>query len=200
MTSSNGNFFRVTSPLCGEFTDRRWVPRKKASDAELWWFFYVLLNKQLSKHWWGWWFETPSLWDAHYDVTIKPVAHRGRETLLHALILQWSHNGRDRVSNHRHLDCLLTRLIRRRSKKAPKLGATGRATCPLWGEFPGECWIPFTIHEDECIYDHGCVWFLRFRLLTTMLHAANVWARSWKQKARAIFIVIRLHMACKRYR
>ena len=27
-------------------------------------FFYQHLNKQLSKHWWGWWFETPShpLW------------------------------------------------------------------------------------------------------------------------------------------
>ena len=33
-----------------------------ASDAELWCF--LRLNKRLSKHWWGWWFETPSgpLW------------------------------------------------------------------------------------------------------------------------------------------
>ena len=35
MTSSNGNIFRVTDPLCGEFTGHRWIPRKKASDAEL---------------------------------------------------------------------------------------------------------------------------------------------------------------------
>ena len=27
MTSSNGNIFRVTGPLCGEFTGRRWIPR-----------------------------------------------------------------------------------------------------------------------------------------------------------------------------
>ena len=40
MTSSNGNIFRVTGPLCGEFTGRRWVPRTKASDAELWCFFW----------------------------------------------------------------------------------------------------------------------------------------------------------------
>ena len=35
MTSSNGNIFRVTGPLCGEFTGHRWIPRTKASDAEL---------------------------------------------------------------------------------------------------------------------------------------------------------------------
>ena len=35
MTSSNGNIFRVTGPLCGEFTGHRWIALKKASDAEL---------------------------------------------------------------------------------------------------------------------------------------------------------------------
>ena len=33
MTSSNRNIFRVTDPLCGEFTGHRWIPRTKASDA-----------------------------------------------------------------------------------------------------------------------------------------------------------------------
>ena len=28
--------FRVTGHLCGEFTGPRWIPRTKASDAELW--------------------------------------------------------------------------------------------------------------------------------------------------------------------
>ena len=53
MTSSNGNFFRVTGPLCG--------------DAELWCF---LLSKRLSKQSWGWWFETPSrpLWRHCNDI------------------------------------------------------------------------------------------------------------------------------------
>ena len=36
MTSSNGNIFRVTGHLCGEFTGPRWIPHTKASDAELW--------------------------------------------------------------------------------------------------------------------------------------------------------------------
>ena len=35
MTSSNGNIFRVTVHLCGEFTGPRWILHTKASDAEL---------------------------------------------------------------------------------------------------------------------------------------------------------------------
>ena len=38
MTSSNGNFFRVTGHLCREFTGHRWIPHTKANDAELWCF------------------------------------------------------------------------------------------------------------------------------------------------------------------
>ena len=34
-TSSNGNIFRVTGPLCGEFTGHRWIPLTKANDVEL---------------------------------------------------------------------------------------------------------------------------------------------------------------------
>ena len=46
MTSSNGNIFCVTGPLCEEFTDQnspghRWIPYTKASDAERW------INRQL---------------------------------------------------------------------------------------------------------------------------------------------------------
>ena len=42
----------------------RWIPRTKASDAELWCFFDLRLNKRLSKQSWGWCFETLSrpLW------------------------------------------------------------------------------------------------------------------------------------------
>ena len=38
MTPSNGNIFRVTGPLCGEFTGPRGIPCTKGSDAELWYF------------------------------------------------------------------------------------------------------------------------------------------------------------------
>ena len=37
-TSSIGNIFRVTGPLCGEFTGHRWIHLSKASDAEHWCF------------------------------------------------------------------------------------------------------------------------------------------------------------------
>ena len=40
MTSSNGNIFRVTGPLCREFTGHRWILLTKASDAELWCFLW----------------------------------------------------------------------------------------------------------------------------------------------------------------
>ena len=40
MTSSNGNIFRVTGHLGGEFTGPRWIPHTKASDAELWCFLW----------------------------------------------------------------------------------------------------------------------------------------------------------------
>ena len=40
MTSLNGNIFRVTGHLCGEFTGGRWLPRTKVSDAEHWYFLW----------------------------------------------------------------------------------------------------------------------------------------------------------------
>ena len=60
----NGNIFRVTGHLCGEFTGHRWIPRTKASEAELGFFFDLRLNKRLSKQSWGWWFQATSrsLW------------------------------------------------------------------------------------------------------------------------------------------
>ena len=43
MTSWNENKFRVTGPLCGEFTVPRWISHTKASDAELWCFLWSAL-------------------------------------------------------------------------------------------------------------------------------------------------------------
>ena len=66
MKSSNGNIFCVAGHLCGEFTGNRWIPHTKASDAELWCFFFICtrIDGWLRKQWWGWWFETLScpLW------------------------------------------------------------------------------------------------------------------------------------------
>ena len=64
MTPSNGNIFRVTGPLWGEFTDHRWIPLTRASDAELWCWSALEQNKRSSKSLRRRWFETPlpSLW------------------------------------------------------------------------------------------------------------------------------------------
>ena len=40
MTSSNGNIFRITGPLGGEFISHLWIPLTKASDMELRWFLW----------------------------------------------------------------------------------------------------------------------------------------------------------------
>ena len=52
--------------------------------------------------------------------------------------LRWRHNGHDGVSNHQPHDCLLNRLIGRRSKKTSKLCITGLCVgnSPGTGEFP----------------------------------------------------------------
>ena len=50
--------------MCGEFTGHRWIPRTKASDAELWCFLWSApewrLSNGLSRH------------CAHYDVPVMP--------------------------------------------------------------------------------------------------------------------------------
>ena len=56
------------------------------------------------------------------------------------LTLQWLHNERDGVSNHRRLDCLLNRLSRRRSMETSKLCVTGlcEGNSTVTGEFPAQ--------------------------------------------------------------
>ena len=77
MTSSNGNIFRVTGPLCGEFTGPGEFPAQRPVTRGFDVFFDLRLNKRLSKQPWGWWFETPawSLW-----------RHRNEQTEIHLKI------------------------------------------------------------------------------------------------------------------
>ena len=64
MTSSNGNIFRVTGPLCGEFTGPGEFPAQRPVTRSFDVFCDLCWNKRLSKQSWGWWFETQSgpLW------------------------------------------------------------------------------------------------------------------------------------------
>ena len=59
MTSSNGNIFRITGPLCGEFTGPGEFPTQRPVTRSFDVSFDLCLNKRLSKQPWGWWFETP---------------------------------------------------------------------------------------------------------------------------------------------
>ena len=54
--------------------------------------------------------------------------------------LQWRHNGRDSVSNHKPFDCLLNSSFRRRSKETSKLRVTGLCAgkSPVTGAFPAQ--------------------------------------------------------------
>ena len=64
MTSSNGNIFRVTGPLCGEFTGPGEFPTQRPVTRSFDVFFDRRLNKRSSKPPRGWWLETLScsLW------------------------------------------------------------------------------------------------------------------------------------------
>ena len=58
MTSSNGNIFRVTGSLCGEFTGEFPAQRPVTQSFDV--FLHLYLNKRLSKQSWSLWFKTPS--------------------------------------------------------------------------------------------------------------------------------------------
>ena len=74
MTSSSGNIFGVTGPLCGEFTGLGEFPTQRPVTRSFDVFFDLRLNKRLSKQPRGWWFETPwwSLWRHCND--LKPFS------------------------------------------------------------------------------------------------------------------------------
>ena len=59
MTSSNGNMFRVTGPLCGQFTGLLRIPHTNASDAELWRFLWSAPEQTAEQT-----IETLVIWDA----------------------------------------------------------------------------------------------------------------------------------------
>ena len=64
MTTSNGNIFRITGPLCGEFTGDRCIPSQRPVTWTFDVFLDLHLNKWLNKQPWNLWFEMLSrpLW------------------------------------------------------------------------------------------------------------------------------------------
>ena len=96
MTSSNGNIFRVTGPLCGEFTSPGEFSAQRPVTRSFDVFFHLRLNKRLSKQPWGWWFETPawSLWrhrndnQFHVPIFVANLCHMKDECHLRLLLGQ----------------------------------------------------------------------------------------------------------------
>ena len=82
MTSSNGNIFRVTGPLCGEFTGPSEFPTQSPVTRSFDVCFDLRLNKRLSKQSWGWWFETLS-WSLWRQCNAPPL-HLPCKTYRHS--------------------------------------------------------------------------------------------------------------------
>ena len=78
MTPSNGNIFRVTGHLCGEFTGPGEFPTQRPVPRSFDVFFDLRLNKRLSKQPWSWWFETQSwsLWHHCNECACNLVSDR----------------------------------------------------------------------------------------------------------------------------
>ena len=64
-----------------------------------------------------------ALW--HMDGSPWQTLMKGKTNNILYYQISFHYNERDGTSNHRHLDCLLNRLFRRRSKKLSKLCVTG---------------------------------------------------------------------------
>ena len=91
-----GSIFRVTGPLCGEFTGHRWIPRTKASDAELW-CFLLSSHEQTAKQT----IELPVICDATALIMMSILriwqqahwsrisVHSGWITVVELLIFSW---------------------------------------------------------------------------------------------------------------
>ena len=151
MTSSNGNVFRVTGHLCGEFVGPR-TQRPVTLSFDV--FFHLQPNKRFSKQWWGWWFETLS----------RPLWRHRNETL------QWRHNGHDSVSNHQPRDCLLNCLFRRRSKKTSKL----RVTDLCAGNSPGPVNSPHKWPVTWKMFPLDDVIMIREKLITEVTMHSHI--------------------------
>ena len=84
MTSSNGNIFHIIGQVCEEFTGHLWIPRTKASDAQLGCFFHIYARINA-------WVNNREAGDlrrhrAHYDVIVLLFWNTFNIILLHCRI------------------------------------------------------------------------------------------------------------------
>ena len=96
-------------------------------------------------------------------------------SVSHYSSLQWCHNERDGVSNHKPRGCLLKRLFRRRSEQTLKLGVTGlcERNSPVTGEFPAQrvsnaenvsiWWPTWNLNNHATPHIARTFWLMSFR-------------------------------------
>ena len=82
------------------------------------------------------------IYRCHHFLTtvVSRHCHTSCKQVIYHSSLQWCHNEHDGVSNHQPHDCLLKRVLGRRSKKTSKLRVTGLCVgnSPVTGEFPAQ--------------------------------------------------------------
>ena len=123
------------SPVTGEFPAHR---ARNAENISIWWRHYVL-NSSVAE---AFQCDGATPWNCEhlFDVWSEGPVWLGHTWTTSGRALQWRHNDRDDVSNHRPRECLLNRLFGRRSKKTSKLRVTGlcEGNSPVTGEFPAQ--------------------------------------------------------------
>ena len=88
--SSNGNVFRVTDPLCGEYPRPGEFPSQRPVTQSVDVFFDLRLDERLSKQSWSWWFETLSRSLLRQsNVLTENVSVMRKEFPFHYVIIPW---------------------------------------------------------------------------------------------------------------
>ena len=105
--------------------------------------------------------------------------------------LQWRHNERDGVSNHRPHDCLPNRLFAQRSKKTSKLRVTGLCAANSLGigEFP-EQMASYAVNISIWWRHHGPE---RYLVATEHLWTMRTKTRSNSLMKSTLIIFIHIH-------
>ena len=114
--------------------------------------------------------------------------------------LQWRNNECDGVSNHRRIDCYLSRLFKSRSKKTSKLRVTGLCdgNSPVAGKFPAQrasnaekvsiWWYHHVDHHLSahcplaatcCMYAFGCHVIFGVPLITQEYRVLDCFQMCW---------------------
>ena len=131
MTSWNGNIFRVTGPLCGEFTGPSEFPTQRSVTWSFDVFFDLCLNKRLSKQPWDWWFEMPlwSLW-RHCNVAMIQLMFMGCDTGI-SIVYSMVCSGTDQRKHQSSMSLVFLRPIHRWPVNSQQKGPVTQKIFPI---------------------------------------------------------------------